>query len=229
MNKQDKQIFLITFVTLAILILSPYLGLVPKFAISDSDFIYQGETNYPTIINGGNIVIENSTITFQQMGNQYTLPDGQFYYFLDNDSLMYLEIPEDLIGKHVLNKYQISSINNDTEANIKWWIAAIDIEVKEVNISVVNNTVSYIPQEVTSEQLCTALGGNYSETNMSCKCPNNDLWYDNSTSKVCGPITNTNTITVEVQPTFFEKYGIASIIFVIMGSIIIYMIYRRTR
>lgn len=59
--------------------------------------------------------------------------------------------------------------------------------------------------------------------------PVETIKYLNNTVYVNQTVNQTITKEVKVQPTILERFGLAGIIFIIMGLVIIYLIYKRTR
>jgi len=212
MKIDNNKLMWIVIGAIVIIILLPYLGLVPKFAITDSDFTSDGQV--PITLNS----ITNGTISYAYNNQTFSYPTGTVYY--EVGTAIYSSIP-DLAGTNTIYKYEIDSTSNGTNATLTQWHVLYTEEIKNVTVQ------TYIAANVTSTQLCSAVNGTY--TNLTCTCPNGNIWYDNSTSKVCGPVINTVTNTVNVQPSFLQEYGVAGLIFIIMGLIIIYLIYTRTR
>lgn len=236
--EKDTKIFWIVGLTIAMLVLLPYLHLVPKFVISDSDFM-QDETILANLSETTNFSIIASQIVFNDNGTIRTFNTGDIYYKLGGSEDVYGEIP-DMEGTNTIYKYRISIVANETPnlldnnfVSLEQWHIVYTKETQIINETIYQNQTIYqnvtVYQNVTitpsSESICTGLGGVY--TNSTCTCPNGVKWYDNSTSRVCGPITT--TITETIGPNFWMKYGAAGIIFIIMGLIIIYLIYKRTR
>lgn len=215
---KDKTIFLLVGLTLAILVLLPYLGLVPRFAISDSDFISDGAV---TLLSS-TYSAENDSVAFSFVENvNYAMANKTIFYTIGNSTDVSMTVPNPT-GTNTINKYQIDVVSGVVQLS-KWHtVYTKEIQTVYQNVSVPGPTVQL---NATSNQICAGLGGTYS--NVTCTCPNGSKWYDNSTSKVCGALTVTTTVTVE--PNFWQKYGAAGIVFIVMGLIIIYLIYKRTR
>jgi len=217
LTKQQKQLIWAAVIIAAIAILAPYLGLIPKFAISDSNFLLNSNNTFSPndpiftyLIS--NAVISNGSFSFTHAGINYTnVSSGKIYYFIDgmdNNYTAYTDIP-DVTGAHMIYKVQIFVTPDNTQFNVLIY------------------SLSYLQQNVqlnvTSSQICVGVGGNYTESKETCTCPNGNIWYDNSTSKVCGPVINTVTNTVNVQPSFLQEYGIAIIVIIISGIVIFLM------
>lgn len=195
MAKQDKLMWL-AIGAIVIIILLPYLGLVPKFEIVDSDIVLQDLATLnqnESVENFLNVNLVSGTINFMYLNSSYNYPSGKILYFLDNSTFIYDGVPEMTEGTHILFKYQFISFNNDTQIKIQkgsknFYNSIQNVEVPVEVIKLVNNTII-----------------------------------------VNQTVNQTITKEVQVAPTVFQKYGIAGIIFVIMGLIIIYLIYKRTR
>lgn len=211
MKMENRTYWIIGAIVLAIVLL-PYLKL-EKFAIVESDFVYIDEKVAHANAAEDSVTIADGKINFSLSGKAYSFPSGKIYYILDNKSdVLYDDIPSipiNVSANHIVSKYQVTSINGDTEARFQWWIAAIKIEVKNVYMN------------VTSQQLCIGVGGVYSGT--TCTCQDKTKWYDNSTLKVCPPVTVEKEVKVPVEQTFTEKYGLTLVVIAIAAGVILYM------
>ena len=209
-----------------------FSGLVipQKFVILDDDFTHLSTINFtvgqqPLIdpqngmvmfllnsISTANITSE-STLNFTYINNSYSGPSGKVYYAVDvnksNASSLFLydTIPVLPDGYHDVGKIKLTIINATTVKYEDWSLNTL-----------INNQIINVASNVTSKQLCEAVSGNY--TNVTCTCPNGDKWMDNSTSKKCGAITKTVEKEVDIQPTFFQKYGIALVVIIVAGIIL---------
>lgn len=223
MNKDNKKSLVVIAAILGVVILLVWGGILPleKFVITDDDFGTSiNSVNFTTADVDGEFVLigfVNNSMNFSYGGKYYLSPSGKVYYKIDNNTNLVDLIPSLTDGVHTVIKYKITSLEGNTIMNIENW---------ELTTLVQNQIVNQTQQlNVTSEQLCTALNGTYA--NLTCTCPNGDKWFDNSTSKVCGPVIKTETKTKEVEvpveATFFQKYGLAIIILVGASAVIIYM------
>lgn len=219
-KKSNHQAYWIIGIVVAFIIILPYINLNQKFAISDSDYTCDS----PLILNiseESNFNINNGTIYYSNLNTTQVFLSGYNYWTIDNDtSVSYNSFPN-LEGTHKIYKISYTIKENDTQIEFNKCYIFYTKEIEKQ--TVINNSVTYIPANITSSQICNGLGGNY--TNLTCSCPNGNKWFDNSTSKVCGPVINTVTNNVNIPPTFFDKYGIAMII-VIISLVIIYFIWR---
>jgi hypothetical protein len=196
MNK-DKQIIWLAGITLLVIVMLPYLGLVPKFAVTDNDFIYDGEVQ---IVSNS---ISNKTISYSYNNQTFNYPAERIYYIIG--TTVYDSIP-DLEGTNIINRYKITLINNDTEARLEKWhtIYTKEIQTETQNVTVYKNVSVNITGPTVYVQ-------NVSYKNITV----------NQTVEVIKE--------VQIEPTFFERYGLSGFIFITMGLIIIYLIYKRTR
>ena len=215
---ENKEIFIIVGAVFVMMFLTNqgYINL-PTFAIADSDFVSDGQTTIPGTIDNGTLTVMINNVT-------YSWPSGKIYYTVDSSTTISDTIPE-LTGTHRIDKFQVLTEDNLTIIS-KQWHTTYTKEVETVYQNVTGPTV-YVAQNVTSEQICKAVNGTYS--NLTCICSNGNKWYDNSTSKVCGAVTLTVTKEVEKEQTFWEKYWISILEGLILGSIIIYLMNWRKR
>lgn len=190
MNK-DKQIMILAGLTILVIVLLPYLNIVPKFAISDSDWTLVEDTGMMT----GSYTITNQTINFNISSQNYNVQSGQAF-------LYYLAVNGTCVDINPTNTYSSFPTLEGTNKICKL------VAVIESNDSVRQKTYSTIYTKEIQIQ------------------------------KVAGPTVYINKTVnqtvivekkVEVELTFLERYGIAGVIFIVMGLIIIYLIYKRTR
>ena len=197
MNK-DEQIYWLAGITILVIIMLPYLGLVPKFAITDSDIIMQDLATLnqnESIENFLSVTSSGNTISFIYMNNSINYLNGKIVYLFDNSSSLLDNIPVITEGTHTITKYQFLVLNETNQIKIqkgsKTFYHSIEIvEVEKPVVQYVNKTV-YVNQTVNQ--------------------------------------TITVIEEVPAKLTFYERYGLAGIIFIIMGLVIIYLIYKRTR
>ena len=208
-EKGKKQLMWIVGIVIAVIILYPYLNM-QKFEITNNDYVYEGVTSYGVNTLGSPYTSDNVTISFYLNTIKYIYAPGDVYYMLDTEQVPYNETPI-VEGGHIIRMYKLNLTNNNTEVDLYRWLLAMKSETNIIQLN------------ATSQQICIGLGGRY--YNLTCHCPNNSTWVDNSTSsaKYCGPITITNTITI--TPTFFEKYGTALIVGGILLVVIIYLMF----
>jgi hypothetical protein len=233
MGKNTKEALLWGLVIVGAIFFLIFSGLITpqKFVILDDDFTVLSTMNFSV---GQAMVdpqhgmvfslnsITNNTINFTYVNNSYLGPSGKVYYAVDlnetNASSLFLydTIPALPDGYHNIGKMKLTIIN----------ATAVKYEDWSLN-TLINNLKIEIAANITSTQICNAVNGTY--TNLTCTCPNGDKWFDNATSKVCGPIikTVTNDVNVPVQPTFFQKYGLALII--LIGAIVIIYMERKKK
>jgi hypothetical protein len=232
MKKETKEMLIwgIVIVAVVIYLISSGILIPQKFVISDDAFIPDGTVPLLAYSINGQYV----TFSWVQDVN-YTYTNGDVFYTIGNSTITYYNYIPTPEGTNIVNKFQIViAADNTTAVLYKWHTVYIrETQNVTVNQTVYQNVTKYVNQtvnvsvpvylNVTSEQICNAVAGTY--TNLTCTCPNGDKWFDNATSKVCGPITKTvtNDVNVPVQPTFFQKYGLALIILIGAIVIILYM------
>ena len=234
-KKEHKELIIWGIVILAVgafLMTSNFIK-PEKFTIYDDDFVMERTGVYDTHLANG--VFDGTTININYAGFDYNLYPEQSLYFISNvsscdisPSAIYKNIPTP-VGTNRICRVQYNIIN-DNQVDIQTYSTIYTREVNStIYQNVTQNVTQYVNQtvnvsvpvymNVTSQQLCEAVSGTYS--NVTCTCPNGDKWFDNSTLKKCGSVTVTNTETKEVpvEQTFFQKYGLALIILV--GAIVI--------
>lgn len=202
MKNKNKTLMIVGIIIVVLFLFSSGNLNLPKFAIADSD--YTCDSPYNITLPNQNINISNVTIYMNDSNTTRAFISGRDYWAVDNETSSQYSAFPDITGTHKIYKVSYTIKNNDTIEHKLCYL----MYTKEINIS-------YVTANVTSQQICLAVNGTYSNT--TCTCPNGNRWSDNSTSKVCGPITKTVEKEVQLQPSFFDKYGIAMIILVIAG------------
>jgi hypothetical protein len=194
-----------SIIAIAVIIVLPYLNIIPKFSISGEDIPTQevGVANQNTSIEIFEMITADSgLIRFLYLNNSYEYPDGKMLYLLDNFTTLYGNIPELSEGEHTLIKYQLV-------------IRSEDIGGENITRIAVSKGIKTFYHSVRNQNVTVQVPG--------------PIQYLNNTIYVNRTINNTITEQVQIEPTIFQKYGIAGIVFVIMGLVIIYLIYKRTR
>jgi hypothetical protein len=215
----------IVVVALVLLFGTGIINIGDKFVITDDDFQAQPKTTVSYTVgsvfedsNLSLISIINNTMNLTYYGKNYNISSGNVYYTIDTKAAPFNASTFELLGTmpnlseglHNVNKLKFN-ITNSTSFILETW--SLKIFVQDKVVSVTGN--------VSLEQICSAVGGNY--TNSTCSCPNGDKWNVNSTTKACGPVTKTVEKEVKIEPTFFQKYGIAIFAVIIAGIVIIIM------
>lgn len=205
MADKDNKIYWIAGLTLLVIIMLPYIGMVPKFAITEADIILTKvdsilpETDFDAF-STINSTAPYATVSFNYSDVISTYPNNKILYLVDEVKTLYDSIPTLAEGTHTIRAYRFYAFNNTDVDNLTY----IDVHTGSKTFYNAITTVE-VPKEV--------------------------IKYMNNTVYVNQTINETITVEklVEKDLTFIQKYGIAGIIFVVMGLIIIYLIYKRTR
>lgn len=164
MKLEKKQMFWIISLSILVVLMLNNLGYInlPKFAISDSDFVLVNEAtvNWDSM---QNVTFINGTITIPLYG---AFNSGDSFYFVLNSSLecsglgQFSKTIPNPEGTHKICKYVFSSVNNNTQMKTQLYSTIYTKEIEQVevagpieyiqNLSYINNTVY---QNVTVEKL----------------------------------------------------------------------------
>jgi hypothetical protein len=205
-NKEENQLIWIIGILIAIIIIFPYLKNM-NFAITNSDYIC---TNSNITLPDSNWNITGGNITYNDYGTTRIIIPGSTWWKMDleNSSTVYSSFPT--MTDNETHKIYKFSANKDSGNTTIYFSNCFTLYTREVTTIKLN---------ASSAEICRGLGGAYA--NDTCRCPNNSTWYDNSSSKVCGSVITTTTITI--SPTLWEKYGTAGIVLIIMSLLAAYL------
>lgn len=212
MLSKNNKIVLVIVIIIGVILVGKYYQ---QFSIADTSFIFESEDVYAPSVD--NITITNGSMVMVATGKTFNLSTNGSIYYISNASScdiipnMFYATQPLLDGTHKICKVQYAIINS-TAINAKTYFTTY---TRDIQIA-----------EVTPQQLCDALTGEYLVSDVGpnmCRCPDNSTWYDNSTEQVCGPIK------VPTEQTFLQQYGLSLGIVCVVFPIILWLAWRRKK